>query len=148
MSWTYNAGLPTDKDMVRFLLGDTDTSHQQVTDEAIAVMLEQYGDPYYAAAALAEGLAATYARSEASISIDGYSSSGGNTSAQAYLDLATRLRGSAGSRSGAIGVPFIGGVSLGEMDAVDSDSDRPPSAFKVGQDSFAGAGGTSELRRR
>lgn len=63
MSWSYS-GDPSssDLDLVRFLIGDTDTNDQQVTDEEINYMLGIYGSPYAAAYNLCVNLMAKYAR--------------------------------------------------------------------------------------
>lgn len=63
MAWTYTnnpANVP--RDAVRLLVGDTDTTDQKATDEAIAFFLAQAGDDTYLAAALtARSIAAIYA---------------------------------------------------------------------------------------
>ena len=52
MTWTYG-GDPSanDRDAVRFLSGDTDTSNQQVSDEEIAFLLTESNDNVYLSAA-------------------------------------------------------------------------------------------------
>ena len=45
MAWTYSGNpADSDKDAVRFQLGDTDTNHQLVSDEEIAYSLAQNND--------------------------------------------------------------------------------------------------------
>lgn len=41
---TYDPGLPTDRDKVRFLTGDTDDDFQMLSDGEIAYMLTEEGD--------------------------------------------------------------------------------------------------------
>lgn len=67
MTWTWS-NAPDDttaagrRDAVRFLVGDTDTTNQQVTDEVITWLLsENNNDVHLAAAQACTGLAGTYA---------------------------------------------------------------------------------------
>jgi hypothetical protein len=62
MAWSYDPTLATDKDRVRFMIGDTDTDDQQLQDEEILFLIEQYDTLYGAAAAAANALAAKNAR--------------------------------------------------------------------------------------
>ena len=64
MSWTYSGDPSTsDRDAVRFLVGDTDEDDQQLSDSEIEYILsENSNDPYGAAVQGAEALAAKYAR--------------------------------------------------------------------------------------
>jgi len=64
MSWTYS-GDPTasTRDQVRFLIGDTDTDDQQLTDAEVDYALAETSDePYSAAIICAEALRSKYAR--------------------------------------------------------------------------------------
>jgi len=68
MTWTYG-GAPgtttsaTRRDAVRLLVGDTDTTDQQITDEEIAFGLSQASDDIYNAnAPLCRALTAKHAR--------------------------------------------------------------------------------------
>lgn len=66
MTWTYTP-VVTERDMVRFLVGDTNTNDQQIQDEEIAYHLLNYPKPtgkppYLAAAAVADAIASEYAR--------------------------------------------------------------------------------------
>lgn len=66
--WTYDGDPMGDrKDEVRFLVGDTDTTEQLVTDEEVNFVLSQYppvtGKPAWLASAhVADGIAARFAR--------------------------------------------------------------------------------------
>ena len=57
MAWSFNAGLGTEKDWVRFLIGDTNSSRQLVNDETIEAVLGAEPNRYVAAAEIAEYLA-------------------------------------------------------------------------------------------
>ncbi len=63
MAWTYS-GDPSlsDLDMVRWLVGDTDSSDQIVLDEEIDAAVDRYGSPERAAGKIALGISAKFAR--------------------------------------------------------------------------------------
>jgi len=77
MSWTYS-GNPgaSEKDQVRFYLGDVDATFPLLTDEEITFLISQWDDAYngalYAAAVAAEVISGRFAR-EVSVSADGVS---------------------------------------------------------------------------
>ena len=139
MTWTYS-GDPADsaRDAVRFLLGDTDTTNQRVTDEEIAYALTQTAnDTYGAAAYCARALVGKYANMVdtdfESVGVK-YSQLRENYSALAIrLDAQAKRYGSKG-----LGVPAAGGISVSAMDAADELSDRVQPKFK--RDQFAWPG--------
>lgn len=90
MAWTYDSSLPTDKDKVRALIGDTDTNDQLVTNEAITLALTKYDNVEDAAAYCCILIAAKYSR-QASKTI-GATSIQHQQKASAYRDLAEVLR--------------------------------------------------------
>jgi hypothetical protein len=57
MSWSFNAALLTNKDKVRFHIGDTNTNRQLVQDETIEAILGTEANVYMAAATILEGIA-------------------------------------------------------------------------------------------
>lgn len=65
MTWTYS-GNPgaSDLDEVRFLIQDTNTNDQLLSNEEINYLLAAYGDPYSAAVAAVVSLIGTAARQE------------------------------------------------------------------------------------
>lgn len=111
--WTYSGNPASSaKDEVRFLVGDTDTNDQLVSDEEIAFVLGVHADSasinYAAAAVVAEGIAAKFARK--------MDKSVGSLSVQAkqqrdhYVELARDLRRKGGlSATGSYGVPKLSG---------------------------------------
>lgn len=138
MTWTYG-GAPgtttsaTRRDAVRLLVGDTDTTDQQMTDEEIAFALSQASDDIYnASALLCRALSGKYARL-VDTSVESVSSSYSQRAKQ-YAELAVRLT-KEGKRMGSVGlgVPVAGGMSISEMEGVENDTDRVPSAFRVEQ---------------
>ena len=54
MSTTYNPALPTDKDWVRFLVGDRDVASAVLSDEEINALLNEEANKYLAAARAGE----------------------------------------------------------------------------------------------
>lgn len=50
MAWSYDTSLTTTRDRVRFLIGDTDTNDQQLSNEEISFVLSDNSDKVYAAA--------------------------------------------------------------------------------------------------
>ena len=63
MTWTYS-GNPssTDRDAVRFLVADTDSTDPLITDEEIAYLLDLYTEPPHAAVGAARAIAAKFSR--------------------------------------------------------------------------------------
>lgn len=98
MTWTYT-GDPnvSDRDKVRFLIGDTDTTDQLLSDEEIAWALDNTDDSIYQASHdLCVSLAAKFARLATSKSVGDLSLSYADRSSAFYaladriLDLAAR----------------------------------------------------------
>lgn len=63
MTWTYS-GNPTssDRDAVRFLVADTDSTDPLITDEEIAYLLTLYTEAPHAAVGAARAIAAKFSR--------------------------------------------------------------------------------------
>ena len=128
MTWTYTDPSASDKDAVRFLVGDTDTTDQQVTDEEIAYALAAEGSVNQAAASIARSIAAKYARKvDKSVGDLKYSYS---QRQKAYLDMADRLEKDA-AISGAS--PYAGGISRSDKETVRDDDDRVAPRIRRGQ---------------
>lgn len=138
MTWTYG-GAPgttsaaTRRDAVRLLVGDTDTTDQQTSDEEIAFALSQGSDDVYiAGAVICRALSGKFARL-VDTSIESVSSSYSQRATQ-YAELAVRLtKDSKRLGSGGLGVPDAGGMSIADMISVESDPDRVPGAFRIDQ---------------
>jgi len=112
---SYDPELTEDKDVIRFLLQDTDpegTDEWFVQDEEIEYMItvwkDRYGTLEWVAAMIADTIAARYAR-EVSYSADGVSINMGPVGQQ-FRELAASLREQ--HRSSLVGgFPDVGGVS-------------------------------------
>lgn len=115
MTTTYDNSLSENKDVVRFLIQDTDpegTGEWFTQDEEIEYMIsawyEKYGTLEFVAAVMADTVAARYVR-EVSYSADGVSINMGPV-AQQFRDLALSLREQ--HKSSLVGgLPDVGGVS-------------------------------------
>lgn len=135
MTWTYDGAPGTSdaagrRDSVRFLVGDTDTNDQQVTDEEITFALNSAADDVYLAAAItARAISGKYAR-RVDTSVESIRSSYSQLR-ENYLKLAQRLEKQA-KKYGSVGmgVPVAGGISVSEIDSNEENSDRPDPAFR------------------
>lgn len=93
MSATYDPTLPTDRDWVRFLIGDTDTSAAEISDEEINALLADSAYPNrYLAAAAAGDLMGTRAGGILSKSLAELSITYGSDSGISFADYVGRLR--------------------------------------------------------
>lgn len=138
MTWTYG-GDPSanDRDNIRFLVGDTDTNDQQVTDEEIAAVLTEQATALYAAARVSEAIAAKYAR-KVDTSNTGGLRVGLSKLYDHYMALAKELRSRAG-REAALGATIsVGGSSVDANEDLDTDTDLTQPSFKVGMDDYSG----------
>lgn len=148
MTWTYTGTSSTDfseRDQIRFLVGDTDTTDQLVADEEIAFALTFEETVRGAAAVVAESIAGQFARKADKET--GKLKIWLSQKAKAYLALATRLRNEDSSRRARAGVPVIGGISESRKETVEDDTDLVVPAFRVGMldnpRAFRSSGGES-----
>lgn len=138
MTWTYAAAPSTTtpegrRDAVRVLIGDIDTTDQQIADEVIAFCLEQSGNEVYEAGAIAaRSLAAKYARL-VDTKIEDVETKYSQRR-DMYMTLARDLETQAEKYGGSsLGAPIAGGISINEMEAARDNPDRVPAIFEVGQ---------------
>lgn len=128
MTWTYDStDLSTDLAKVRLLIGDTDTSHQQLSDEEINVVLALEENIYIAAASCARVLAAKYTRM-ADKWVGDLKVLYSQRSRQ-YERLAESLAKRKGRTHQ---VPTAGGISVSAKESAEANTDRPTSYFRVG----------------
>ncbi len=128
MTWTYNGDPSTsDRDAIRYLVGDTDTTDQQTTDEEIAWILTEEPNVYFAAARAARTISAKFARKAdktvGDLSIK-YSQSRDH-----YDMLAKDLEVRGAVRAGSV---YAGGISKTDKETVEEDDDRVKPSFKRG----------------
>lgn len=133
MSWTYSGDPAVDtKDTVRYLVGDTDGTDQQVTDEEILWAISSEGNLYYAAARVASGIAAHYGRQVTKWVGDMKLMA--DRRQKSYRDIAMQLR----QRGLANLYPSVGGTSIAAKIAEEQLPDRVTPAFVRGQFDYPG----------
>lgn len=137
MTATYDPNLSTPTDQIRLYLGDTDVTAALFSNEEIAAIYAIEKTTLGAASTLASSLAAKFAR-RVSTSLDGLSVQYSDMAKQ-FSALAQSLRQQLIEGPGGLGIPVVEGVSLGQMAAVDRDTDRNPSRFRMGQDDNPGS---------
>lgn len=134
MSWTYTndpASVPLDT--LRFTIGDTDTTDQQLSDEELQYLLDTYTTPLSAATAAVRGLIAKYSRRVDKAVGDlkiSYSQQLEN-----YITLLSTLGSSADV---SLAPPFAGGISISDKLNTESDTDRVAPHFRIGMHDIPG----------
>ena len=138
VTWTYSGAPDTTtaagmRDAVRLLMGDTDTSDQQLTDEAITFLLDQEGDDIYGAAITGiRMLIAKYARKVNSRV--GHTMVFASQKVSAYKSLLDTLE----ARRSSISEVFAGGITVSGKDALSLDTDAVQPSFGISQDDNPG----------
>ena len=138
--WTYD---PTDLDtstasgrlnVVRLLIGDTDTNDQKVQDEEITFALSEKADDVYKAGSLACRFIASKYSSLVDTQLDGALQESYSDLSDKYYKLATKLSNLANTDGGAVNLGvFAGGVSKTTVASVRSLPDRVEPSFYVDQ---------------
>jgi len=129
MVWSYS-GDPgsSDKDSVRFYVGDTIKADPQVNDEEIEFLLtEEGGNALRAASRTAGMIAAKYAR-QVDKSVGGLSLSAGRRQ-EKYERLAQSLWTRANNIGTGLPTPYAGGISQADKNTNEADPDRVVPAF-------------------
>ena len=125
MSATFtNKPATSNRDLIRILIFDTDTSAAKLSDETIDYFLTSEPSVWYAAAMCAETVAGQYS-SKGILRVGDLSIQYGVAE---YRSLAKQLR-ERGTRGA---VPFAGGITQSDKDAELADSNRIMSAFTIG----------------
>lgn len=126
MTWTYS-GDPSasDRDAVRFEIGDTDTTDQQLSNEEIAFALTKYSSVVGAAIYCCDALIAKYSR-YVNQTVGRVNVAYAQRIAH-YQAVIARLR-----RRAPAATPFIGGQSDADKLAAEEDTDRNAPTFRVG----------------
>jgi hypothetical protein len=126
VSWSYSGNpASSDRDQVRFLIGDTNTNDQLVTNEEIDWALTE-GGPYTAAAISARAISALFAR-RADFEVSKDLKVSFSKQAEAYAKLAVTLETKASTVSP---TPYAGGISVDDKDTQEADTDRVKPSFK------------------
>jgi hypothetical protein len=138
MTWSYSGDpASSQKDEVRFLMGDTDTNDQLVLDAEINYSLGTQPDPTLAAALVLRSLAAKYAR-YANEKIGDVSENASDLS-KAFAARAKELD-PGGQTLGAslLVLPSFGGQYISEKQALAEDTDAIQPSFNKGQYDYPG----------
>ena len=136
MTWSYG-GDPSanDKDQIRFMIGDTDTDDQLLSDEEIAGAVTIYGNQLAAAISCCYAIAATFARKADTANTAGLRVSASQRYRQ-YKDLAEQLR-TQNALDAAMGATiWIGGAEQSDVDAMNESSTYVQPQFKIGADDY------------
>jgi hypothetical protein len=139
VTWTYTLPITTDKDAVRFEVGDTNEDYQFLQDEEIDSLLTTEGDVTSASIVAAERIAAKLAR--------GFNQKVGDLSADlskqadAYWKLADKLRKQLAIKSGA---PLAPALSIAAKQAYTEDTDRVQPEFTIGMNDDDSSADTSD----
>tara|TARA_R100000005_G_C4855763_1_gene119771 strand:- start:175 stop:579 length:405 start_codon:yes stop_codon:yes gene_type:complete len=128
MSWSYSDALATDRDKLRFKIGDTDTNEQLLSNELLDALLATRATPTLAAIDAVNGILAQFARDidRSALGMGGARSQ----KTQFYRDLLKELRAEAAR--GDTGI-FFGGGSISQKESNRDDSDAPLTPFRIDQ---------------
>jgi len=139
MAWTYDeSDLTTTTtsgrlNVVRLLIGDTDTNDQLIKNEEVTFALSEANDNVYFAGAWAAGtIAAQFAR-KVTTSLDGALSANYSDLAKQYKALSADLREQGQKYSMTSASLRAGGISNAVIKANRQLTDRPDPAFSKGQ---------------
>ena len=137
MPFTYEPSASmSSKDIVRLLIGDTDSASRLLWDEEIAAIVARNSSVNQAAAEAARAVAGTYSRlvdKEVGDLKIRYSQR-----AEQYRDLADTLEARADQSWLADVSPYLGGRSIADKQAALDDTDRTDTAFARGAHDFPG----------
>ena len=128
MTWSYNENLSTDRDKVRFRIGDTDTDDQLLSNETIDALLVIRNDVVLASIDSVQAILAKFARE-----IDRQALGLGGPRSQKtthYENLLKILRAEADK--GATGV-FYGGATIADKEDALADTTKPRPPFRLDQ---------------
>ena len=129
MAWTYDTSLPTDRDRVRLMIGDTIETDQQFSNQEIDAMLLIWGSVTTTAVAACRALAAKYARF--ADKWVGDLKILASQKSEAYLALAEQLEESGVTAIGASTAGlFAGGLRVSQKEMLDGDTDRVVPFFR------------------
>jgi len=129
MTWTYTSDFTASKDKVRFLVQDTDTNDQLVSDEEITFALAQNSNIYRAASIVARSIGLKLSRELTLNPAPGGVSLDSQAQAEKYLKLADELTAQA-TAQGAASI-FVGGISISDKQTREEDTDRPVPSFTI-----------------
>lgn len=131
MSWSYDITLPTAKDRVRLLIGDTDIADPLISDEEIIALLQLcQSQERRCAGEIAQAIAARLSR-QADIAIGGMRENLSRLAVN-YMSLANRLLTQHEQEQGFHDIA-VHGVSIDEISLSRDNTDRLPSQFETAE---------------
>jgi len=125
MSWTYSGNPGSSSlDEVRFAIGDTDSTDPLLSDEEINFLLARYTSPPHASFYACKRISALFAR--LADKQQGDSAIKSSQKSKRYAEMAGELK-----EDFALSdiIPYSGGISESDMEAVQADSDAVQPAF-------------------
>lgn len=126
----------SNRDVVRFLVGDTDPDNELFSVGEVEYALERKSNNVKAAAAmLARQLAGSLPLRFTGYKLADYTDPNGADMAKAYMALALRLESEAVAELGAGGI-YAGGISVSDKEAVESNTDRVKPGFARGMHDY------------
>lgn len=128
MTWSYDDSLPTDRDKVRFRIGDTDSEEELLSNETLDALLAIRNDVVLASIDAVQAILAKFARE-----IDRQALGLGGPRSQKtthYENLLKVLRAEADK--GSTGV-FYGGATIAAKNAALADTTKPRPPFRIDQ---------------
>jgi len=135
MAWSYNAADLSNTtsagrlNTVRLLVGDTDTTDQQVQNEEINFSLAENNDNTYLSASwIARVISSKYARL-VTTKLDGALSANYSDLAKHYQSLADQLEYQGKTNGASVGV-LAGGITKSGVEAVRADTNRIEGSFR------------------
>jgi len=148
MVWNYS-GRPgaSDRDTVRFLMGDTVEAKPLVSDEEIAFALTEHAKPKLAAALCLRHLAAQASRLPDSRKVGDLSAGGLSKIADAYTKRADELDPAGVTKGSILALPSFGGLTHSGKQELAEDSDAVQPRFERGMFDIPGGptdGGASD----
>lgn len=140
-TWIYTGDpASSNKDWVRWRVGDVFADDQLTSDEEItAALSDASSNTELAAAMVAERIAALYAREVDNTVNDGTGNSRTRALSQRmqhFLTLAKTLRSAAAGANVLFAAPYCGGISVDDKDAREENDDRVEPAFTVGMQDY------------
>lgn len=145
MPWTYD--ITTDRGRVRFLVQDTNTNVQLLSDAEIDFALSQSANIFRAAAIAARAIALNFARKLTLNPAPGGVSLDPQEQAEKYMALAEELEEQAGTVTGGGAAVFAGGISVTDKETREDDTDRTQPFFTRDMDTLLTSDELTDIRR-
>ncbi len=144
MTWSYSGDPATnDKDAVRWLVDDIDSTNQLVQNEEINWALSQFGGPIQTAAVVCEQIAGQLAKGAIMKKVGSLTISRGEAAKQ-YQERCKTLRKLIGTKMSDL---FVGGLSISEKEQMAQENDAVQPFANRGQDDFPGTRDNARIDR-